>query len=120
MLAGPLASIFRDKTRPDSERDLATSILADYSSQDPGLLADLLMDASPKAYAVLLPIAAQQESTTSPRLLAELSRKTTYSWNDPPVNSSWTEPDRAPDCPDRSRAGNARRAIRLLPVHARG
>ena len=51
----PLATIFRDKNRPESERNLATNILTDYASDDPNLIADLLMDADPKAYAALLP-----------------------------------------------------------------
>ena len=54
-LTAPLAAIFRDKSRPESEHALATSILADYTSDDPNLIADLLMDADPKAYADLLP-----------------------------------------------------------------
>ena len=44
-LTAPLATIFRDKNRPESEHALATSILADYASDDPNLIADLLMDA---------------------------------------------------------------------------
>ena len=50
-----LAAIFRDKDRPESERSLATNILTDYASDDPDLIANLLMDADPKAYAASLP-----------------------------------------------------------------
>ena len=59
-LTAPLATIFRDKNRSESERALATDILTDYASDDPNLLADLLMDSDPKAYAAFFPIAQRQ------------------------------------------------------------
>ena len=54
-LTPPLATIFRDKNRPETERSLATNILTDYASDDPDLIANLLMDADPKAYAAFFP-----------------------------------------------------------------
>ena len=92
-LTAPLATVFRDKKRPETERTLSTSILADYASGDPNLVADLLMDADPKAYADFFPIAQRQESKTLPLFQAEISKKATYSWNDPPLDPSWTTPD---------------------------
>ena len=91
----PLAAIFRDKDkkRPDTERALATNILTDYASDEPNLIADLLMDADPKAYAAFFPIAQRQAAKTSPLLQAEISKKPTHSWNDPPLDPSWTKPD---------------------------
>ena len=59
-LTAPLAAIFRDKERPETEHTLATNILADYASDDPDLIAELLMDADPKAYATFFPIAQRQ------------------------------------------------------------
>ncbi len=53
----------------------ATNILTDYASDDPALLADLLMDADPEAFASLFPFAAALAYTTSPMFRAEL-RKT--------------------------------------------
>ena len=52
-----LSAIFRDEERPETERSLATSILSDYVKDQPEELADLLMDAEPKAFATLFPIA---------------------------------------------------------------
>ena len=92
-LTAPLATIFRDRNRPKSERTLATSILADYASDDPNLIANLLMDADPMAYADFFPFAQRQESKTLPLFQAEISKKATYSWNDPPLDPSWTTPD---------------------------
>src|SRR5271157_1332271 len=89
-LTAPLAAIFRDKSRPESEHALATSILADYASGDPNLVANLLMDAQPKAYASLFPIAQRLETKT---FQDEIAKRPEYSWNDPPLDPSWTRPD---------------------------
>jgi eukaryotic-like serine/threonine-protein kinase len=53
-LLKPLADIFRDQ-RPGraAERSLATNLLADYAFDDVGTLADLLMDADEKQFAVI-------------------------------------------------------------------
>ena len=88
-----LATTFRDPQRPKTERYFATNILADYASDQPNLLADLLMDADPKAYAAFFPIAQGQAAKTLPLFQAEIARKLTFSWNDPPLDLSWTKPD---------------------------
>ena len=87
-----LATTFRDPQRL-TERYFATNILADYASDQPNLLADLLMDADFKAYAAFFPIAQEQAAKTLPMFQAELSKKPTYSWNDSPLDPSWTTPD---------------------------
>jgi eukaryotic-like serine/threonine-protein kinase len=52
-LLAPLADIFRDRdSERASERTLATNLLADYGA-DPQFLADLLMDADEKQFAVI-------------------------------------------------------------------
>ena len=94
-LTTPLPRIFRDKKRPETERILATSILADYASDDPNLIANLLMDADPKAYAAFLPIAQRQEQKTLPLFQAEIARTRAPTWNDPPLDPSWGMPDAA-------------------------
>jgi serine/threonine protein kinase len=76
-LTSPLAAIFRDKSRPESQHTLATDILTDYGSGDPDLIADLLLDADPKAYREFFAIARRQESEIVPLLHAEIERKAT-------------------------------------------
>jgi eukaryotic-like serine/threonine-protein kinase len=83
-LNAPLASIFREKSRPESEHALATSILSDFASDDPTLIANLLMDADPKAYAVFFPIAQRQEGKTLPLLQSEIARKATSNFSKTP------------------------------------
>ena len=74
-LTAPLAAIFRDKERPETEHTLATNILADYASDDPDLLADLLMDADPKAYATFSRRRTAEQKTSCPLFQAEIERK---------------------------------------------
>ncbi len=88
-----LAAIFRDKTRPETEHALATNILTDYASDDPEEIANLLMDADPKSFLSLLPVAEKRAEQILPVFQAQLVTRATFSWNDPPLDPSWTKPD---------------------------
>ncbi len=92
-LTVPLAKIFQEKERLESEHKQATNILTDYASDDPDLLAKLLMASNPKAYLSLFPVAEKKAEQVLPVLQDELAKKATYSWNDPPLVPSWTKPD---------------------------
>src|SRR5262249_57317861 len=65
-LTAPLAVVFRDRARPETEHALATNILADYAKDSPDLLAGLLMAADPKAFGTLFPVAERQAERTVP------------------------------------------------------
>ena len=68
----PLADIFRDrKSERTAERSLATNILADYAADQPQVLADLLMDADDKQFAVIYPKLKLQGEQGFPVLTAE-------------------------------------------------
>src|SRR5262249_56879887 len=55
-LLAPLGVIFRDREAEHGpERSLATVYLADYSADQPEVLADLLLDADSKQFAQLYP-----------------------------------------------------------------
>jgi serine/threonine protein kinase/formylglycine-generating enzyme required for sulfatase activity len=54
-LQAPLEVIFRDAKRRETERSLATDILAEYAAEQPLVLAELLMDGDDKQFAVLYP-----------------------------------------------------------------
>jgi formylglycine-generating enzyme required for sulfatase activity len=94
-LTAPLATIFQDKSRSESAHTLATDILADYAADNPDVLAELLMAAGPKAYETLFPVAQRQVERTLPVLRAEIVEKAEPTWNDAPLDPSWTQP--APD-----------------------
>jgi formylglycine-generating enzyme required for sulfatase activity len=92
-LTAPLTSIFQDKEHSESEHKLATNILANYASDKPDRLAELLMVSDPKAYVSLCPVAEKKSEQVLPIFQAELGKKATYSWDDSPLNPSWTKPD---------------------------
>jgi formylglycine-generating enzyme required for sulfatase activity/tetratricopeptide (TPR) repeat protein len=94
ILLGPLAEIYRQRERPDSERSFATAILADYAAGQPQMLADLLMAADDKQFAVLYPKFKEQGQDGLPVLTREIDRQLQPRWIDPPLGSSWKQPDR--------------------------
>ena len=82
-LTAPLATIFRDRNRSESDRTQATNILALYASDDLDLITNLLMDADPTAYARnFFRIAQRQEAKTLQFLQAEIAKKPTISDSD--------------------------------------
>jgi formylglycine-generating enzyme required for sulfatase activity len=81
-LLASLSATFRNEQRPDTDRSFATNILADYASDQPAVLADLLMDAERKPYAVLFPIAQGREIETVPLFRAEITKKAADEWNE--------------------------------------
>ena len=74
-LLTPLAAIFREARRRDAERSLATDILADYAADQPSILADLLMDADEKQFAVIYPKFKEKSELGLPVLTGEIDRE---------------------------------------------
>ncbi len=72
----PLADIFRDRN-PEraSERSLATNLLADYAADQPQVLADLLMDADDKQFAVIYAKFKDRAEQSLPLLTAVIDAK---------------------------------------------
>jgi eukaryotic-like serine/threonine-protein kinase len=72
----PLAGIFRDR-RPEraAERTLATNLLADYAADNPQFLADLLLDADDKQFAVVFPKLKDRGEQALPILSGEIDKK---------------------------------------------
>ncbi len=68
----PLGDIFRDhNSERAAERTLATNILADYAADNPPVLADLLMDADDKQFAVIYPVAISELLVGSGKPMSE-------------------------------------------------
>ena len=74
-LTAPLATIFRDRNLSESEQTQVTNILADYASDDPDLLADLLLDSKEKPFAILFDRLKAHQERTLPLLEAEVAKK---------------------------------------------
>ena len=55
LLGSLVGHLSRPPTPSDAERSLATDMLADYAADQPQVLADLLMDADDKQFAVIYP-----------------------------------------------------------------
>jgi serine/threonine protein kinase/formylglycine-generating enzyme required for sulfatase activity len=75
-LLTPLAAVFRDRHFDHAaERTLATNLLADYAADDGRLLANLLMDADEKQFAVIYPRFKDQSDQGLPALIGEIDKK---------------------------------------------
>ena len=72
-LLDPLSTIFRDKQLSDKHA-LATNILADYASDDPAFLADLLLDSEEKHFAVLFDRLKAHQDGAVPLLESKLKK----------------------------------------------
>jgi serine/threonine protein kinase/formylglycine-generating enzyme required for sulfatase activity len=84
-LLSRLSDIFRDH-RPErtAERSVATNLLADYDSDQPRVLAELLMDADEKQFSAIYPKIEGQGELGLSLLTDELGKKL------PPVTTDWT------------------------------
>lgn len=70
-----LAQIFRDPGRGEVERSMATGILADYAAGHPHVLAELLMDADEKQFALIYRKFKELRAQALPLCAAEIDRK---------------------------------------------
>ena len=74
-LRDELTTIFRDEKRGESERVLAASALAEYVSDEPHELAELLMDSTERQFAALYPGVERRSDETAPLLEVELAEE---------------------------------------------
>ncbi len=103
-LLNALRDVFRDpEPERSAERSLATNLLAEYAAGQPHVLADLLMDADEKQFAVIFSKLAEQAAEALPVLIGEIDRKP------------------APDAPDQEKEKLAKRqanaAVALLKMN---
>jgi len=73
-LLSPLGAIYREAGRRDTERSLATDILADYAADLPQVLANLLMDGDDQQFATIFPRFKQQGEWGLSVLTGEVQR----------------------------------------------
>jgi serine/threonine protein kinase/formylglycine-generating enzyme required for sulfatase activity len=94
VLLDPLARIFRDGQRPESERRLATNLLADYAADQPDVLAELVKDADAWQFGVLFPRLEAAPERAAALLKMELLRELKPDWKDLPLEAVWPAPER--------------------------
>ena len=119
-LLPPLSAIFRDKERPETERSFATNILADYAGDQPSVLVDLLLDAEPKAFGILYPIAERQSRDTAPVAASRDRQEADTRLERPAARCFMGEAGFGGGQPDRGEPGISRRTVCLLPDDAAG
>jgi serine/threonine protein kinase/formylglycine-generating enzyme required for sulfatase activity len=83
-LVALLSVVYRSTNRP-AERTRATEFLADYAAEQPHQLADLLMDADDKQFAVIYPKLKEQGERGVPFLTTEIGKESPT----PAVLSDW-------------------------------
>jgi serine/threonine protein kinase len=94
-LSRPLAEVFRQRQRSESDRSFATALLAEYAAERPDFLTALLLDADDKQYAVLWPKVAAHRARALARLNQELDQTLAPDWKDGPLDPTWAVPNRA-------------------------
>jgi serine/threonine protein kinase/formylglycine-generating enzyme required for sulfatase activity len=91
-LVTPLAAVFRDSKGNPTERNTAATVLLRYTGTDVVALVDLINDAQPEHFQdVLFPELEKQRDKAIGPLAAELEKKATFIWNDPPLDPAWGE-----------------------------
>jgi serine/threonine protein kinase/formylglycine-generating enzyme required for sulfatase activity len=70
-----LSVVYGDRKRRETERSLATDILADYAADQPRVLAELLMGADGEQFAAIYPKFREQGERGLPVLTAEVDRR---------------------------------------------
>ena len=86
-LLKPLEKLYH--TAPSLERrEIAATVLADYAGNRPDVLADLLLDADARQFAVLFP-KLRAFATTAELLRQELIKKPVPDWKNAPLDPDW-------------------------------
>jgi len=70
-----LSTIFNDANRPDGDRQTVATILANYETDDPEALVNLLLEATPRQYGILLPKLRAHDQTAKGILKSKLDFK---------------------------------------------
>ncbi len=91
-LIEPLAAIFRDQQRTETVHSQVTDILIEYASNEPVLVAGLLLDADFAGFRSLFPVARGRAAEAVPTFRAELAQVPARTWNDSPPADSWATP----------------------------
>ena len=73
-LVEPLAAIYRNPSLDQQQRSFATETLADYAADQPKLLADLVMDADEKQFAMIFTKLRERGEEGLPSLQHEMNR----------------------------------------------
>ena len=90
-----LKAIFLDPKQSDSARTISTLTLADYLQDEPTTLSELILDANPERFRILIGDLHDNPKDAITQLTAELERLPQPLWNDPPAETFPIEPSPA-------------------------
>ncbi|MHB8973099.1 MAG: bifunctional serine/threonine-protein kinase/formylglycine-generating enzyme family protein [Pirellulaceae bacterium] len=85
-----LIAIYGDDARSDLERESVTDALADFAAEEPKLLVDLIAEAAPRQFVVLLDPLQDQAHAAEPFLRDALNRPLVRRW--PDSSAEWGQP----------------------------
>ena len=88
-----LADVFRGK-KGAANKQVAAEVLADYASDRPGVVLELIVDTDRKSYPLLKPIVERYRAEAVQRMRQEWERKPDW-WKDKPLDPGWKHPDEA-------------------------
>jgi serine/threonine protein kinase/formylglycine-generating enzyme required for sulfatase activity len=91
-LVPDLSAIFEDPVRGELTTEHAASILADFASDDPDTLVDLILVSDPTSDKTLFPVLLTHQPTCVEKLETVLDRRLEPAWNDFPPDPMWSEP----------------------------
>jgi serine/threonine protein kinase/formylglycine-generating enzyme required for sulfatase activity len=74
-LLTPLAAVFGDSERREVERSLAMDVLIDYAAGQPPVLADAVMSADARQFAILFPLLQARGEQGLPALVGEIDKQ---------------------------------------------
>ncbi len=94
-LVPALSNIFKDPSRGELAKTLATSLLTDYAAKDPDTLTELVLAADVVSDKSLFPVLQQHQPAAVKNLEALLDKRLKADWKDAPLDPAWTEPSAA-------------------------
>ncbi|MEO2014147.1 MAG: hypothetical protein ABGZ53_07215, partial [Fuerstiella sp.] len=90
-LVAPLADIFQDPDRGELALTLATSLLADYTQDDPERLTELVLVADSVSDRKLFPVLQQHRTAAVEHLETVLDQQLEPDWHDGPLDAAWVD-----------------------------
>jgi formylglycine-generating enzyme required for sulfatase activity/serine/threonine protein kinase/tetratricopeptide (TPR) repeat protein len=93
-LLRPLGEVFHGRKLVE-RREVAATVLADYAGDRPDVLTDLIADADPKQFALLLPLLQRHREQALARLRRDIERSAAPDWQDRAPDPAWPQPDPA-------------------------
>ncbi len=94
-LAGPLASLFSDKSQSEISRTIIAGLLSEYAKYDAELLTRVVLDADPATDKILFPLLFPLRDEAVSHFHKVLDRSLYPEWLEGQIDARWQEPTEA-------------------------